>query len=68
MGQVWGKETHLTLFSHPRRSQGPSLFPYWGSTLQSHGVLTKGTCDPRCRVWGGEVTLGLWTCDPGGGF
>lgn len=58
LGGLWGQELTLHLFLRRWRSQGPGPFPRWGPIQGSHGVVTEGTHDPRCGVWGGGVNLG----------
>lgn len=47
----WKRWT-LHFFLGSQQVQGRGLFTHWGPHDHSHGVLTKGTCDPRWVVWG----------------
>ena len=53
-GQLRGDETNPRLLSRVARGPRDLACSYIEGTLRahSHGVLTKGSCDPRWVVWG----------------
>ena len=49
---------HTCLLDKPQLwPYGPGLFTHWGPADHSHGVLTKGTCNPRLAGVSGDCVL-----------
>ena len=55
--QVWGEETDPTLLSIILRDYRNPLISTLGPQQGETWCPNQGSCNPRCRIWGGGVNL-----------